>query len=350
MPSLFGFIVLLLPFIHSSEKPKFIVHFFLYFIGASLVVNPYLILNFKEFYSYNYDALFGFQTSSDEMKGYPFGYEFYWTESYGSYFKYMVMAAMGFFGFKTIVEARNKQWPMLIFLSMPLAYFLCFSPFHTRYYWFIVLVPYVVFMFAYAWDALATKLNQKIATIALLLLLSGATLFNVFASNYRVFDAVVFHTSALERADAFLDETLKRNERIIHVARQSRAPQTYNIDLQKEAQHGQYFMYERIRNDGYKNFFIEAHRDLVRKRKTYNVIAFDRANYDQYKGHQLEKLMYTDLLNYAYSNQVKFIILTYNREEYVAEWEADARAEKVFDSFEMNDVYGPNVKVYKLSY
>lgn len=348
MPALFSFIVLVIPFLRSEKKGKFIGRVLITFILASLIFNPYFVLKFQEFFKYNYESLTGFQTSSEEMSRYAFGYEFFWIGRYG--IPYQVIAFISFIVYSamTFMRRNEDRWMGWQLMIIPVTYWLGFSQFNTRFYWFITLIPFIAIMIAVAWDQLSRFTDAKVALIGAAAVLFIVANLNVLESNIRIANDVLTKEVAMTRFESKFRQTVQKGARVLLIGNQSRSPYLINRDINKEAQRGQYFMYERMQNEGYKNFFIKAHQYWVRFKDTYTMFTLDQNWYDLYQGSRLEELVYKNLLKYAKQQKIQYIVLTTVRANYVSDWESSPDIRKVIDTHGMEDVYGPNVKMYQV--
>jgi hypothetical protein len=353
MPALFSFIVLLYPFIKSNDKIKFIGKFLAIFFLTSLIVNPYFLIKFKAFYQYNYNALFGFQVGSETMKAYAFGYEFYWIKRYEISFIVITIISLIIYVYALIKDLDYSKKKMVLFntLLIPITYIFCFSMFNTRYYWFIIAIPFIVFLWSFTFDYFANKFNVKsLVFYPVVIVISVILLLPVVKSNLDTINKVINYNVGMIDFTPEAEKKIPNKANVLFIGFQSRSPLMFHYDINKEAGRGQYFMYHRSENKGYVQHFVKAHRDNSSKKKMFNLISPSGNYYDGFKGDKNEKLIYEDMVEFCRKNKIEYIVATSHNKEHISVWESDPNVEKIVDSKDLNELtYGPHSKLFKVN-
>lgn len=283
------------------------------FIG-NYIGNPYSVTNFNAFWLEQTTAI---ETGGNLGGGtWPKGYKLL------SHFGSLGLVFIILFPIVTIIGiikgVKEKNIPLLILASYIVVYWGLFAKGQARFYWYIAIVPLILFMVAYSINLLTEYFkNNKLKYIVILAcvaVLIFTPLKNIIALDINIYSKYDGYKQShtLIQAKEWIEKNIDKNKEILVYGVSPNMPKLvssdieYYIPFQKGSRSGDYFgdyfMYSRGQIEWYIQLFAKAHQEYV------------SANPEKIFSH-IETIRYSkpiqEIINFCISNKKEILITTY---------------------------------------
>lgn len=250
-------------------KDKNIYIFLLAAFVFNFIGNPYSILRFDTYMDEQLLAI-----SSEGGRNFVKGYDitrFFKTSGY----VFVFVACIAFI--HSVVNHRTRKH--IILMSYPVIYWLAFAKGASRDYFYIPVLPMLIIIISQMIDDVIEKLKDKKAlSIAVPLIILGIIIFepmqNLLEKSAKLNSKDNYKELHGEfQANDWILENIPKNSKIMIYGYYTSLPRLIDVNPQEQMAYGEYFMYNRIKNEYLKEQFSKAHSAVLKSDKpTYDLI------------------------------------------------------------------------------
>lgn len=315
-------------------------------IVTNFLVHPYSFINFEGYKREQFQAILSegsknFTPGSDITRFFP---------AFGYVFTVVSIIAVIYMVYK-LIKGKNALY--LILVSYPVIFWLVFAKGAARNYFYIPIIPFlIIFIAKFIFDVSQRVKNNifKSAVICLLLVVIilqpaigqiNTTLKLNSCENYKE-----LHTALA--AKHWIEANISQDSKILLYGYYTALPRLVDSNPNKQAQLGEYFMYQRWKNEFLKEQFLKAHKLYVEgENPTFNLFNSLEFTYKQKKYFWRLRNRAQDIEKYLFSVtkslSFDYIISYYNLTKYP---EFESSVFKVFDKSDYP--FGSPITIYKV--
>jgi len=306
----------------------------LFILVGLFISHPYAIINFKEFFNEQLNVI-----KDDSSFGWEKGYVV------SRFFPIIGLPFVLISGIAVLLtfyySFSSKKWAPFLLASFVLVFWGAFANAPAREYFYVPIIPVLCILIGYLFNKYTTNFKYiKLVSLVLILILGFVPIKTTLLSysQYGLNLQKLKDTQSL-KAEKWVYENIPPSSKIFYYGYYVNLPRLIDPDINEQSRYGEYFMYERYKNQYLSQRFVNFFNNYLNSRKpTYDLVyglnfntpQGNKSYYTRYEMEDNEEYLYQILQQM----QVPYVITNYDLNKY-----PEFKEKQIWS-------YGPNGTLY----